>query len=148
MADAPKRSDGAIFLLQRLRRMVSEERSFLWNFQPSREVYSQPSPASFFYQHMEKAHKRKVVINYTQHIVTWVKASQRKVLNTTCCNLTHSTILLDLCSRILAITHAFYLPFTQGVFLYANKYLSSVWALFYNNTQDASLCDWHYAISF
>lgn len=29
MADAPTRSDGAIFLLQRLRRNVSDERSFL-----------------------------------------------------------------------------------------------------------------------
>lgn len=39
-------SDGTIFLLQRRRRNVSEVRSFLWNFQPIREEYSQPSPGS------------------------------------------------------------------------------------------------------
>lgn len=43
MAAAPSRSSGAIFLLQRLRRNVSEERSILWNFQPIREENSQPS---------------------------------------------------------------------------------------------------------
>lgn len=43
MAHAPRRSSGAIFRLQRLRRKVSEERSFLWNFQPIREENSQPS---------------------------------------------------------------------------------------------------------
>lgn len=40
------RSDGTIFLLQRRRRNVSEVRSFLWNFQPISEEYSQPSPGS------------------------------------------------------------------------------------------------------
>lgn len=59
MADAPTRSDGAIFLLQRLRRNVSDERSFLWNFQPIREEYSQPSPASFFCKDVEKAPTKK-----------------------------------------------------------------------------------------
>lgn len=39
-------SDGTIFLLQRRRRNVSEERSFLWNFQPISDEYSQPSPGS------------------------------------------------------------------------------------------------------
>lgn len=43
MADAPSRPSGAIFLLQRLRRNVSEERSNLWKFQPIREENSQPS---------------------------------------------------------------------------------------------------------
>lgn len=43
MADAPSRSSGAIFRLQRLRRNVSAERSFLWKFQPIREENSQPS---------------------------------------------------------------------------------------------------------
>lgn len=43
MADAPRRSSGPIFRLQRLRRNVSEERSFLWNFQPISEENSQPS---------------------------------------------------------------------------------------------------------
>lgn len=38
--------DGTIFRLQRRRRNVSEERSFLWNFQPIRDEYSQPSPGS------------------------------------------------------------------------------------------------------
>ncbi|TNN74623.1 hypothetical protein EYF80_015170 [Liparis tanakae] len=46
MAEAPSRSSGAIFRLQRLRRNVSEERSFLWNFQPIRDENSQPSTAS------------------------------------------------------------------------------------------------------
>lgn len=43
MAAAPSRSSGAIFLLQRLRRNESEERSFIWNFQPMRDENSQPS---------------------------------------------------------------------------------------------------------
>lgn len=43
MAEAPSRSSGAIFRLQRLRRNVSDERSFLWNFQPIRDENSQPS---------------------------------------------------------------------------------------------------------
>ncbi len=48
MAEAPMQSDGTIFLLQRRRRNVSEARSFLWNFQPISEEYSQPSPGSRF----------------------------------------------------------------------------------------------------
>lgn len=48
IADAPTMLAGAIFLRQRLRRNVSEERSFLWNFQPIRDEYSHPSPKSFF----------------------------------------------------------------------------------------------------
>lgn len=50
MADAPMLSEGPIFLLQRRRRNVSEERSFWWNFHPIREENSQPSgsPVSFF----------------------------------------------------------------------------------------------------
>lgn len=43
MAAAPRRLSGAIFLLQRLRRNVSDDLSFLWNFQPIREENSQPS---------------------------------------------------------------------------------------------------------
>lgn len=52
MADAPTRWAGAIFLLHRRRRNVSDDRSFLWNFQPMREEYSQPSgsPTSLLYQ--------------------------------------------------------------------------------------------------
>ena len=46
MAEAPMLSEGTIFLLQRRRRSVSDERSFLWNFQPIRVEYSQPSPGS------------------------------------------------------------------------------------------------------
>lgn len=46
IAEEPMWSDGTIFLLQRRRRNVSEERSFLWNFQPIRDEYSQPSPGS------------------------------------------------------------------------------------------------------
>lgn len=57
MADAPMRSDGTIFLLQRRRRNVSEERSFLWNFQPIREEYSQPSPGSRLYGRWTKTRR-------------------------------------------------------------------------------------------
>lgn len=46
IAEDPIQSDGTIFLLHRRRRTVSEERSFLWNFQPMREEYSQPSVGS------------------------------------------------------------------------------------------------------
>lgn len=46
IAEEPMWSDGTIFRLQRRRRNVSEERSFLWNFQPIRDEYSQPSPGS------------------------------------------------------------------------------------------------------
>lgn len=46
IAEDPIESDGIIFLLHRRRRNVSEERSFLWNFQPMREEYSQPSTGS------------------------------------------------------------------------------------------------------
>lgn len=57
MAEAPMQSDGTIFLLQQRRRNVSEERSFLWNFQPIREEYSQPSPSSRRYER-DKDEKR------------------------------------------------------------------------------------------
>lgn len=46
IAEDPIQSDGTIFLLHRRRRNVSEERSFLWNFLPMREEYSQPSTGS------------------------------------------------------------------------------------------------------
>lgn len=46
IAEEPMWPDGTIFRLQRRRRNVSEERSFLWNFQPMRDEYSQPSPGS------------------------------------------------------------------------------------------------------
>lgn len=46
IAEDPIESDGTIFLLHRRRRNVSEERSVLWNFQPMREEYSQPSEGS------------------------------------------------------------------------------------------------------
>lgn len=50
IAEEPMQSDGTIFLLQRRRRNVSEVRSFLWNFQPIREEYSQPSPGSLLFR--------------------------------------------------------------------------------------------------
>lgn len=77
IADAPTMLAGAIFLLQRLRRNVSEDRSFLWNFQPIRDEYSQPSPKSFFC--WEIVLKSVIILYITQ---TVIKQSE-EILN--CC---------------------------------------------------------------
>lgn len=71
MADAPTRCAGAIFLLHRRRRNVSDERSFLWNFQPISEEYSQPSgsPRSLFCQSergYSKTSKQSKIEQYMQ----------------------------------------------------------------------------------
>lgn len=69
MAEAPMRSDGIIFLLQQRRRNVSEERSFLWNFQPIREEYSQPSPCSRLWWRRQEQERYKKPRPWHQMII-------------------------------------------------------------------------------
>lgn len=64
IAEDPMRSDGTIFLLHRRRRNVSEERSFLWNFQPMREEYSQPSTGSRLCRRKKKGSVNFLVFFY------------------------------------------------------------------------------------